>query len=55
METKDELDEAAGKLTEIADEIPFNPPDIEMDSPREIGKATLTQQIQFLWNPSAAL
>lgn len=52
---KDELDEAAGKLTEIADEIPFIPPDIEMDSPREISKATLTKQIQFLSNLSAAL
>lgn len=54
MEKKDELDEAAGKLSEIADEIPFTPPDIEMDSPREISKATLKKQIQFPSNPSDA-
>ncbi|XP_011611531.2 apoptosis facilitator Bcl-2-like protein 14 [Takifugu rubripes] len=36
VEKKDELDEAAGKISEIADEIPFTPPVIEMDSPREI-------------------
>lgn len=34
-EEKDELDEAAGKLTEIADDIPFIPPDIETDSAGE--------------------
>ncbi|TNM91553.1 hypothetical protein fugu_019933 [Takifugu bimaculatus] len=39
VEKTDELDEAAGKISEIADEIPFTPPVIEMDSPREISKA----------------
>ena len=31
-EEKDELDRAASKLTEIADDIPFTPSDIEPDS-----------------------
>lgn len=33
VEGEDELKDLAGKLTNIADEIPFIPPEIETDSP----------------------
>lgn len=52
------MDEAAGKLSEIADEIPFTPPEVEMDSPREISKTKLEKAnpgIQFLSNLPEAL
>ncbi|XP_078098870.1 uncharacterized protein LOC144512159 isoform X2 [Sander vitreus] len=36
VEEEDELKDLAGKLTNIADEIPFIPPEIETDSPTDV-------------------
>lgn len=35
---EDELDDVAGRLTKIADEIPFIPPEIEADCPGDFSQ-----------------
>lgn len=47
LNESEEMDEVASRLTEIADDIPFAPPELETDSPDdgERGLATMVPRV----------